>query len=474
LAVVPLLRRLFQGHLSRAVDRWSSPRFQTASSLLLGLAFTALFLNAAATVEVGFTLQVSYGATAAAILVGGPIVLRGWRRLPPRLRLAACSLIAAYVLVGLLGDPRPLAGATRSSHRSLVYLADLTLGVAAVGLVVGLADTPQRLRRLIVCFAAGALAGAIIGLYQWLSLHFGWPLSDLNTAPNSDGFSTGHRFQGAGLLGWERARGTFKEPLFFATFLATAIPVLAALAWRSASHRRGLSACGLCLTVLVLVLTISSLAWGVLLMCVLSAACLLAVAHRRVGAATAAGAALTAAVVLGPVVFVNPGVVSLATGRSSQDVSLTAANRIGAWRNAMQAWERRPLIGDGLGQSAVRLAYRPDGGAIAPGVTAPEVLGSAQGLWAASLVDGGLLELMAWTMFLGGAAMLLVRAVLRRPDPLVVGLTTAAAVAVLAAQFAGDRLEVRVWLVLGLAVAAASQVGGEQAAEGNGQAEARA
>lgn len=463
---VPVLvsRRFAEARLRGLVRRWSGPRFRAAATLLLTLALAALFLNAAATVEVGFTLQLSYGATAVAVVVGAPFVLRGWRRLPRGLRVAACGLVAAYVLTGMLGDHRSLAGAPRSSNRSLVYLADLVLGVAAVGLVAGLADTPQRLRRLVVWFAAGALTAAVIGLYQWLALHFGWPLSDVNTAPNSDGFTTGHRYQGQGLLGWERARGTFKEPLFLATFLATAIPVLAASMWTSTGRTRVVPASGLCVAALVLALTVSSLTWGVLLLCMLSGACLLSISRRRVGAAAVTGAALAAAVLLGPVVFVDPGVLSAATGRSSQDLRATTANRTVAWRSAVEAWERRPLIGNGPGQSAVRLSYRPDGGVTAPGATAPKVLGSAQGLWAASLVDGGLLGMMAWTFFLGGAATVLIRAALRRPDPLVVGLSTAATVGILAAQLAGDRLEMRAWLVLGLAMAAASQVGGEQAA----------
>lgn len=306
--------------------------------------------------EIGFTLQLSYGATAAAVVVGAPFVLRGWDRLPRGLRVAACGLLAVYVLAGLLGDHRAMAGAQRSSNRGLVYIADLVLGVAAVGLVAGLADTPRRLRRRVLCLSAGALPGAIIALYQWLALRFGWPLSDINTAPNSDGFSTGHRNQAPGLLGWERVRGTFKEPLFLATFLATSVPVLAAVAWASAGRTRVIAAGGLCFAALVLALTVSSLTRGVLGLCVVSGACLLAVARRRVGAA-AAGAAVAAVIVIGPVVFVDPGVLSAATGRSPEKPRLMTANRTVAWTDALRVWERRPVIGTGPGQSAVRLAY---------------------------------------------------------------------------------------------------------------------
>lgn len=442
--------------------RWHSPRARRASEAAIAIALAALFLNAAATIEAGFTLQISYLATGAAVLIGAPFVLRGWQRLPPAARLSAAGLVVAYVFTALIGEARTLPGSSRSSYRTPLYIADLTLGLATIGLVAGLADTRERLRRLLMILSAGAAVGAVVGIYQWGALRLGLPLSDVNSAPNSDGFSRGHRYQGAGLLGWERARGTFKEPLYFGIFLATAIPVAGALlAERKEGRRRWMAA--LAVLAFGLLLTVSSLAWGVLAVCAVAGACAFAIASGRARLARLTGTVLALAVMIGPVVFVDPGLLSAATGRSAKDLRATSANRSGAWNRAIAVWEERPLVGAGPGQSSVRLAYRPDGTAVAPGLRAPLVLGSAQGLWAAALIDGGLLMLMAWTFLLGILLLGVTRAGLSRPDPLSIGALAAAGVAVIAAQFAGDRLDVRAWLVLGLA--AASGTLGERSGE---------
>ncbi len=440
---------------------------------LLALALAALFLNAAGTVEAGFTLQVSYGLTALAAVVGAPWVVRGWLQLPLGIRVPAAVLAAIYVLSALLGQGETLGGASRSSHRTAVYVGDLGLGLGALGLVVGLTPTRQRLERFVAAMAAGAVVGAAIGLYQWVALRYGWPLADLNSAPNSDGFSTGHRFQGGGLLGWERARGTFKEPLYFGVFLATGAPLLSVLALRFGGARRWATVAGLALAVTALAVTSSSLAWGVLALCVVVAFCLTAIAAGRVVLAGMAGAAVVCALVVGVGTFVNPGALAGLVGRSSSDLSRTTANRTSAWTGALRSWQRRPYLGYGPGQSSVQLAYRPDGAAIAPGLIAPRVLGSAQGLWASALVDCGLLGLFGWALLLTAIGASVVRAAVARGEPIIVGLLTAALVAVVAAQLAGDRLEIRVWLVLAVALAA-SQLCGAEPADCSEKAEAAA
>ncbi len=459
------------GTLVAVVGVWAGERPRRAAAALLWLAFGALLASATATREVGFTLQISYAATALAVVVGAPFALRGWLRLPGRLRIGAGALLAVYALAALVGDGGGLTEqASRSSHRDLVYLADLVLGLATIGLVVGVADTPRRLRRLVMLFAGGVGLAAAYGVYQWFALHFGWPLSDTNTAPNSDGFSIGHRFQGSGILGWERIRGTFKEPLFFATFLATGLPVVAALTCAARGRARLALAGILAVVAVTLGLTVSSLTWGVLLVCCAVILCALAVAHGQIRLAAVMGAGLTAIVLVAPVMFADPSALSAVTGRSSTDLRATTHNRTDAWSRAVATFESRPILGHGPGQSAVRLAYRPDGTALGPGVTAPRVFGSAQGLWAASLIDGGLLALAGWVLLFGALALWVGRTLLLRPNPLLAGLATSGLVAWLAAQLAGDRLDIRVWLVCGLVAAAACQAREPQAAERGEQA----
>ena len=134
------------------------------------------------------------------------------------------------------------------------------------------------------------------------------------------------------------------------------------------------------------------------------------------------------------------------------------------------------MLGHGPGQSAVRLAYRPEGAAIRPGLEAPVVLGSAQGLWAAALIDVRLVGLAAWAALLGGLFALGIRAFMGAPSWRSVAIVGAAAAAVVLGQVAGDRLELRVWLLLGMLGALACQgseaetrTRGNEAADGAGE-----
>ena len=452
---------------------WSAPWAERAALWLLVAAAALLFLNAAATVEVGFTLQPSYGLALAAVALGAPAVVRGWRRMPPPIRLAAAVLLAVYLLALGLGVDAGLASqAGRSRFRDLVYVADLAFGLALIGLVAGLAQRPGAVRRLVWGLLASAAAAAAYGLYQWPAQHFGWPLADLNTGLNSDGFSRGHRFQGSGLLGWERIRGTFKEPLFLAGFIVVAAPLAIGELAGSRGRTRALLALGIAVGLAALTLTVSSLSWGLLGLGGLVVAALAAVAWGHVHRAALAGAALAGALLIAPLVFADPSALAGVTGRSQAELQSTSANRVGAWDGALDVWEARPVLGHGPGQSAVRLAYRPEGAAIRPGLQAPVVLGSAQGLWAASLIDVGLVGLAAWAALIGALFALGVQAFLRAPSWRAVGIVGAAALAVLLGQLAGDRLDARIWLALGLLGAVACHgaqaeagAGGDEAAE---------
>jgi hypothetical protein len=93
-----------------------------------------------------------------------------------------------------------------------------------------------------------------------------------------------------------------------------------------------------------------------------------------------------------------------------------------------------------------------------------EVLGTANGIWAAALLDGGVLALSFWVLTLGGLLYVGARAILRGADTLVLGIFVAATAAVFASLVQGDRLDPQVWVLLGL-LAAASSVPGAQGGE---------
>jgi len=78
---------------------------------------------------------------------------------------------------------------------------------------------------------------------------------------------------------------------------------------------------------------------------------------------------------------------------------------------------------------------------------------SAQGLWAATLIDTGALGLAFWVMLLGGALVLASHRMVREPTPLGAAVLFALTAALLSSQMAGDRLGLGAWSLLGLLLA---------------------
>jgi len=430
------------------------------TGMLLMAAVALLGLSAAGTVEVAFTLQPSYGLLCVAGLTGLPWVIDGWRRMPRTVQIAAAALVVIYVAAALSGSPARLPSQSRGGElRTLVYLADLGLGLTIVGLLNGM-WTRTLAKRLLIAFCVGAGITAAVAVYQWFALRFALPLSDINTAPNSDGFTTGHSFQGNGLLGWERARGTFKEPLVLGSFCVMSLPLaLLATGISRGPLRVVAGGCALMLAC-ALTLTVSSLSAGLFIAIGIVIGLIMALRDARVRLSGVLGAAVLLGLVTGPILLSNPSALSSLTGRSSTDLKLTADNRKVAWRAALAQWDERPVLGYGPGQSSVRLAYRP---ALNAGnrTQAPVVLGSAQGIWAASLVDAGILGFCAWIGLFASLLIIGVRAAWRARGSVLLLLSWCAATAAAISNFTGDRVDVRAWLALGVLAAASQLSGGE-------------
>jgi hypothetical protein len=81
---------------------------------------------------------------------------------------------------------------------------------------------------------------------------------------------------------------------------------------------------------------------------------------------------------------------------------------------------------------------------------------SAQGVWAAALLDGGVIALALWLMLLGGAIAIGLRALWRYPTGLLWATVAAGGATIIDALTSGDRLLPREWLVLALMFAAAA------------------
>jgi hypothetical protein len=410
-------------------------------------------LHDAATAGVSYTLRISYATMIAAAVIGVPFVVRGWRAAPAGVVLACGFLLVVYVVAGVVGVNPSLAVAAggRASHtRWIVYILDLGVGLVSVGLILGLFRTRERVRQLLIALALGALLAAAYGIYQWFAQQHGWPLANVDNAPNSDNFTTGARFQGLGLFGRERIRGTFVEPFALGIYLSAMLPLAAAVL--AQQRRRWVLACGVTLIGASLLLTDSSLAWASLLIALTTVATGSAIAGgRAVLAGTAAGVAALLGV-LCIVTLAEPTVLSNVTARSGAQLRQTVTARTGAWEESSEIWARRPLLGYGPGASSVMLA-RVDN---AVGVTsAPTVLGSAYGVWAASLIDAGVFGLLAWAVVFAAVLIHSTRVALATRSRLLWASLAAAVSAVVSAQVGGDRLDLRVWVLLALTLVVA-------------------
>jgi O-antigen ligase len=173
--------------------------------------------------------------------------------------------------------------------------------------------------------------------------------------------------------------------------------------------------------------------------------------------AAALASALVTLVLASAMLLVDPAPVAAVTGRSTAALDATTRFRTETWSEALSTWATRPALGLGPGQSAVQLA--PARKADPSDDTNPNVLGSAQGLWSAALVDTGVVGFGLWVLFLGACVAAGWRLVRRHPTPVAVGLVAAATTGLLVSQVSGDRLELRVWVLAGLVLAAAAATG---------------
>jgi hypothetical protein len=427
------------------------PRNEAVCRVLVLASAAMLFLHDAATVGVSYTLRASYGLMALACVLGVGFVIRGWRSTPIGVKLAAGLLVLVYLVSGLAGVNPVLTGQGRGSHtRWIVYILDLGLGLASVGLLLGLFRDRRRIRQLIVALAAGGVAAAGYGVYQWFAQRHGWPFSNLDNAPNSDNFTTGARFQGIGLFGWQRIRGTFVEPFALGIYLAAMLPLVGLLFGVSTRRARALSLGAIGLTAMALVLTDSSLAWASLALAVAFAATGAFVTAGRPLLAGLAGGGLALLVVLCTVTVAEPGFLANVTARSNSQLHLTLSARTDAWSESEHIWSQRPVLGYGPGASSVKLARRDN----AVGVrSSPMVLGSAYGIWAASLIDAGVLGLLSWVVLFAAVLYYAASVAIARRSLRLWAVIAAVVAAMIASQVGGDRLDLRVWVLIGLLLA---------------------
>jgi hypothetical protein len=429
----------------RVLAAWQSPTMARVARVLTLAGAATLFLQSAATVDVVFTIRVSYVLLMAALVVGLPWAWSGWRASPRWLTVAAAGLLVAYVLATLFGNEAVLAAGRSGRSRSLVYLGDLTLGLGVLGLVRGLWEGDDGRRSLIGALALGGIAAGVYALYQWPAQHFGLPLHDVVTTGDSNGITSGGA-QGNGVLGWERVRGTFLEPHFLGTFLASILPLV--VAWGLGGSRRVLrpAAVGAAAMLIALLLTASVPSWFCFGLATLITVALAATARGHVRAAATFASFAAVVCVMAPLTLARPEAAAALTHRGADSMAVTTRFRTEAWDQALEVWATRPVLGFGAGQSSVRLALANDGVEAA-------ALPSAQGLWAASLIDVGVLGFAAWAVLLIGIAVHCAQTAWRRPGAMELLVFCSVIGGCLSTAVAGDRMELRVWVVLGLGMA---------------------
>jgi hypothetical protein len=443
--------------MSRAWAVWSGDVAARWARRLAIAAILVLFLESAATAEVVYTIRPSYALFVLACLVGFPFIVHGWLRLPAPLLWLGALLFGVYVAAALTGDAQVLASQERAGgHRDLIYVTDLALGLGIVGLFAGLWPPDRSLASALAALLVGAAVAATYALYQWLGQRYGWPLANLNNASNAANAGTAlAAVTDTGVLGWQRARGTFAEPHFLGAYVAMLLPIavgfLIVSARRGARVARNLLAAVVMAMTATLVVTSSLPAWETLAIGSLAALTLLLVARGLPAPAAVAGAATAVILILAPLTLLSPQTLAPLTGRGSLEFSTEF--RTEAWGAAAQAWAARPVLGYGPGQSAVRVAGDTNVTNRANPTEPPRALGSAQGLWAAALVDAGIVGLCTWLLFLGGAIGIGATTLLRRPTVLRAAILAAGVTAVLGSMVTGDRFELRAWVVIAILLA---------------------
>jgi O-antigen ligase len=430
-------------------------RLPTASiaRVLVALGAALLFLSSAATIELFYTVVPSQLLIGAAMIIGAPFVWRGWVRLGD-IRWWALGILVAYMIATIAGETAVLPGETRGGgYRAFVYLSDLVVGLAAVGLIAALWRRPAQIRILVMAFVVGAVAAAAYGLYQWPAQRYGWPFNDVNNTLDSSGVTRGAS-QGNALLGWERIRGTFVEPHFLAAYLASVLPLCIGLVYVVRGISRYLAFVGSILIAMAIVLTASIPGIAALAIGGFMGLAIYSVAKGRALLAQAMGGIMILVCALGILLFTSPGLIAPVTGREEGQIAYTMDFREDTWSRAIDLWARRPVTGYGPGQSSVQLAWE---NSIQESSGAPRVLGSPQGLWAASLIDGGVIAFGFWVAFLGAVVFYGSRFVLRHPDPLALSLFIATSTALVSSEISGARLDLRVWLLIGALLAVAGE-----------------
>lgn len=418
----------------------------------------SLPLEAAAVLEVGFTLRIAYLLAALCALCTWSIYrikrVPESRSLRP---LAVFALISTISLIQIvLFPPPPIHGIlssleTRASGmRYFVQLFMLLLHVLLFLNVLVLFRERAQVRTAVKIYVVVAVIIAIYTLYQPVAVNFNLPLQAITNSINTNGIGYGGVPYASTDVAAVRPRATFQEPGNLGQYLLTALAIL--LLYNPFTSRKAK---------LFHYLSISILTWGIIVTIArgtyISLALIvlyLLLSRLRRESIKSIGVMLCSILLFAVIIFPVLGT------RKTEDVSFTlmllgrfsmaddsSRERVQALPALISVWSKHPVLGVGLG------AYGSWG-------SAEMGLGtilSACGVWWSVLVETGILGLIAYIWFIAAVLLPLHYGVMRCRDPelrrIGAGLMVSVVGALVQYLFFADRMSTAVWFLLGLCAA---------------------
>lgn len=418
-------------------------------------------LEAAAVLEVGFTLRIAYALI-------GLCCVSTWlsrRRLvierdPTTAGLMLFILICTASMVQFVIFPPPEIanlqsglGLRASGLRVFVQLFLLLLHVAFFFNVLVLLRDKARIRSAVRLYIVTAVVVAAYGVYQLVAITYNLPFKNITNAISTGGEGIAGVSYASSIFAAIRPRSTFQEPGNLGQFLLSALAILLVYQPFVGRKDKFLQYSSILVLVWGIIVTVARGTYlGMLLVVVL----LLVVGSRRVSLpnliAVLLSIAAFAAVVFPVMAVMSHGAGSMTgmlTGRFTGN-EMTQETRKEYLPVLLAVWQEHPVLGVGLG------AY----GAYGAAELKIGTVMSAHGVWWSVLVETGLLGLAAYMWFIGAWFRLLYRRSIGDWDPelrgILAGLILAMAGVLFQYLFMCDRMSTYVWFLLALGCAAAN------------------
>lgn len=437
--------------------------------LILTLPFEAAFV-----LEIGFTIRPSYlvvlGLT---FVILCQFALRGRfgdfsspLNIPILLYLGVTSL---SLIMTILNPPpavdmAPEAKLRGSEFRSMVQLAFLFFSSLAYFYTVYFCSNDSRIVRALRTYVYCAIALSIYGIYQFVAFILNLPFVDITNA-----LSTGGDVYHASRYGaWYdfRSHGTFQEPLNFGHYLVTAIPIVFALALCRKKVGDKVSSAVLrtySLPILVmcsaLFLTRSRGAWLGLLAGIVV---LLMLVRQKVQLRFFSITTLTIVTLHLMMILFIPQIYDRlweAVFFRFSEGQMSYEPRFHFFAFTMGLFREHPILGVGIGNYPL---YQ----AVARGINVP---GTAFGLPWQALVETGILGFLSLCLLVLRFYQVVLRSLSEAKGspwyPYLVGYLASFTALIIPYFFFGDRLNLYVWVLMGLSMSTVKIIEGKKVSE---------